>query len=185
MKIVATSLPEVLVLHPTVYCDERGTFRETYRADRYRHAGLEVGFVQDNVSTSRPGVLRGLHLQHPGGQGKLITVLRGRILDVAVDVRRGSPRFGAHVARVLDAEEGAQFWIPAGFAHGFCVLGQEPAIVHYKCTTPYQPQAEICVRFDDDAIGIAWPLDAPIVSTKDRNGRLLSEIPTMALPPMP
>jgi dTDP-4-dehydrorhamnose 3,5-epimerase len=182
VKVRPTRIPEVLHIEPTVFGDDRGFFVETYNRRRYAEAGVAPRFVQDNLSRSAPGILRGLHLQHPHGQGKLVSVLEGRVLDVAVDVRRGSPTFGQHVASELDARRKNQLWIPPGFAHGFCVLGDAPALFVYKCTDFYAPDCEITVRWDDPAIGIDWPVNAPVVSDKDRAGRTLAEIDESRLP---
>lgn len=182
MRVEATEIPDVLRIEPKVFGDARGFFLETYNAARYREAGVEAAFVQDNLSRSAPGILRGLHLQHPRGQGKLVSVLEGRVLDVAVDVRVGSPTFGRHVTEVLDAERKNQLWIPPGFAHGFCVLGDTPATFAYKCTELYSPSDELTVAWDDPDIGVDWPLAAPKLSDKDRAGRRLRDIPEAELP---
>lgn len=175
-------IPEVLHIEPRIFGDDRGFFVETYSQRRYEHAGIGATFVQDNVSRSGPQILRGLHLQHPHGQGKLVSVLEGRVFDVAVDVRRGSPTFGAHVSCELDAVRKNQLWIPAGFAHGFCVLGDSPALFVYKCTDFYDPDCELTLRWDDPALGIDWPVKTPVVSAKDRGGYLLAEIEESRLP---
>jgi len=182
VRITPTRIADVLHVEPKVFGDDRGFFLEMYNQRRYAEAGISGPFVQDNVSRSAPGILRGLHLQHPRGQGKLVSVLDGRVLDVAVDVRRGSPTFGEHVATELDAKRKNQLWIPPGFAHGFCVLGDIPALFVYKCTDFYAPEHELTVRWDDPAIGIEWPVRAPVVSEKDRAGRLLADIDPRRLP---
>ena len=181
MTITETVLPDVLLLEPRLFRDSRGHFAELYRADRYREAGIEEAFVQDNVSVSKRGVLRGLHLQHPHGQGKLVTVLAGSVFDVAVDVRRGSPTFGRWVGYDLSAENGRQLWIPPGFAHGFVVTGEE-AVFLYKCTALYAPGSELSVCWDDPALGIDWPVAEPVLSPKDAAAPLLVDIPPERLP---
>jgi dTDP-4-dehydrorhamnose 3,5-epimerase len=138
MNVTPTRLAEVLVVEPRVFRDARGAFFETWAAARYAKAGIPGPFVQDNISRSSRGVLRGLHLQHPHGQGKLVSALDGEVFDVAVDVRTSSPTFGQWVGVTLSRENGRQLWIPAGFAHGFCVLSEE-ATFHYKCTDAYHP----------------------------------------------
>jgi len=167
MKVRSTALPEVLLLEPQVHEDARGWLLEVWHRERHAALGLPHAFAQDNLVQSLPGVLRGLHLQHPEGQGKLVAVLAGVVLDVAVDVRVGSPRFGRHVAVRLAADERCQLWIPAGFAHGYCVLSERPALVSYKCSTPYRPEQEMALRWDDPELAIAWPLAAPLLSEKD------------------
>lgn len=182
MRVEATALPGVLVVEPRVFPDSRGRFLESWRADRYAAAGLPAHFVQDNVSVSRRGVLRGLHLQHPHGQGKLVTALRGAVWDVAVDVRRGSPTFGRWFGCELSGESARQLWIPPGFAHGFVVVSEEEATVLYKCTETYHPEAETTVRWDDPALRIEWPVDRPVLSEKDLAGMMLAEVPEERLP---
>ena len=174
MRVTATELPEVLLLEPRVFADERGAFFESYRAERYAELGVGGPFVQDNVSVSRRGVLRGLHLQNPRPQGKLVSVLRGAVLDVAVDVRVGSPTFGRVVARELSDANRHQMWIPPGFAHGF-VVTSEDAIFAYKCTDVYDAASELSVRWDDPALAIAWPVRDVIVSPKDADAPTLAE----------
>jgi dTDP-4-dehydrorhamnose 3,5-epimerase len=160
-------LPGVLVVEPVVHQDERGFFLETYHRDKYREGGLDAAFVQDNHSRSRRGTLRGLHAQRTRPQGKLVRAVHGRIFDVAVDIRRGSPTFAHWVGEELSAENFRQLWIPPGFAHGFCVLS-EVAEVEYKCTEAYVPEDEITIAWDDPRIGVRWPLDgAPNLSSRD------------------
>ena len=175
------ALPELTIYRPRVFADARGDFRELYRADRYQDAGLHATFVQDNLSRSAQGVLRGLHLQNPNQQGKLVTVLDGAVLDVAVDVRRGSPTFGRWAAVELTVENAVQLWIPPGFAHGFVVLSAR-ATFAYKCTTPYSPADELTVRWDDPALGIDWRVRSPVLSDKDAAAPTLAEIPPERLP---
>ncbi len=185
MRVLLTSLPGVLVIEPRVFGDTRGYFLETWQAARYADQGIPDRFVQDNQSLSRRGVLRGLHIQHPHAQGKLISVVAGEVFDVAVDVRRGSPTFGRWTGWVLSGESHRQLWIPAGFAHGFLVLSEE-ALFSYKCTDYYHPEHEFSVLWDDPAIGIHWPLkEAPLLSEKDRAAPPLSAIPPERLPGYP
>lgn len=174
--------PELLLIEPRVHRDERGSFRELYHEDRYRAAGLDARFVQDNLSESRCGVLRGLHLQHPRAQGKLVTVLEGSVYDVAVDVRVGSPNFGRWAATELTAERGRQLWVPPGFAHGFLVTSDR-AVFAYKCTEPYSADDELTLRWDDPALAIDWPTASPILSPKDASAPRLSELDAGRLPP--
>jgi len=178
MNVVAFDLPEVLVIEPKVYGDSRGFFFEAFRTDRYAAHGLPAAFVQDNISRSAQGVLRGLHLQNPKSQGKLVSVLRGRVLDVAVDVRLGSPTFGKHVAVELNDENRRQLWVPRGFAHGFLVLS-ESADLFYKCDEYYSPADEIAVRWNDPVIGIAWGVDSPTLSARDAGAPLLADVPNL------
>ena len=174
MKVTPTELPGVLLVEPLVFGDARGFFVETFHVERYAAAGIREPFVQDNLSRSVQHTLRGLHFQEPRPQGKLVQVLRGAVWDVAVDVRRGSPTFGAWFGMELSDENRRQLWIPPGFAHGFCVLS-EVADFFYKCTEFYAPDAERCVRWDDPALDIRWPVRSPVLSKKDRSAPLLSE----------
>lgn len=166
MNVIRTEIPDVLVIEPTVHRDPRGYFLETWHAGRYAEAGLPSAWAQDNVSRSTKGVLRGLHIQNPRPQGKLVTVLYGTVWDVAVDIRRGSPTFGRWTAAELGGDTLRQFWVPAGCAHGFVVLSDD-VIFGYKCTDRYDRDAEFGVRWDDPDIGIEWPVSAPLLSEKD------------------
>jgi dTDP-4-dehydrorhamnose 3,5-epimerase len=181
MQVLPTEIPGVLEVLPAVFGDSRGFFLETYHRARYAEHGIDVTFAQDNASRSAAGILRGLHIQNPHAQGKLVWVLEGEVLDVAVDVRVGSPTFGKHVARSLDARRKNQLWIPPGFAHGFCV-SEGPALFVYKCTELYHPESEFTVRWDDPDLGIEWPLAAPSLSDKDKNGARLRDIDERRLP---
>ena len=182
MRSTPTALPEVLLIEPRVVGDARGWFMEAWNGARYAEHGITTAFVQDNVSCSGHGVLRGLHLQHPGGQGKLLTVLDGAIWDVAVDVRRGSPRFGTWVGMELSAANRRQLYIPEGFAHGFVVVG-ERALVAYKVTAPYRADAELAIRWDDPALAIAWPVDGtPLLSPRDAAAPRLADVDPARLP---
>ena len=171
-----TKLEGVLVLEPRVFADERGAFVETWNAERYAALGIEGPFVQDNVSVSKRGVVRGLHFQNPNPQGKLVSVLHGAVYDVAVDLRVGSETFGEWVGVELSAENGRQMWIPEGFAHGFQALA-DGTVFSYKCTAYYSPADERSLRWDDPALGIAWPLAEPIVSAKDAAAPVLMGLP--------
>lgn len=176
MKITSLALDGLLLIEPTVYGDARGYFLESYNARRYREAGVMDDFVQINRSRSRKGVLRGLHLQNPHAQAKLVSVIVGEVFDVAVDLRPGSRTFGQWIGERLSEENMRQLYLPAGFAHGFAVLSDE-AIFSYACSEFYAPEAEIGVRFDDPDIGIDWPIERPILSEKDRAHPYLREIP--------
>lgn len=181
MTIESAALPGLLVVDPVIRADERGSFHESWQLERYTAWGLPRRWVQDNVSHSMHGVLRGLHFQHPGGQGKLVSVLYGEILDVAVDVRRGSPHFGRGASVALSRANGRQLYVPAGFAHGFVVLS-DVATVHYKCTEYYRPESEHVLRWDDPALDLDWPIAAPVLSAKDAAGRRLEEFGPEELP---
>jgi len=181
VRVVETELPGVLLIQPKVFDDERGFFMETWHGPRYAESGVDEQFMQDNMSMSSKWVLRGLHLQNPRQQGKLVYVPRGEIFDVAVDVRVGSPTFGKWVGHHLSSRNREQLWIPAGFAHGFVVTAPR-ALFAYKCTDIYAPESELTVRWNDPALGIEWPVKDPIVSDKDRAAPLLSEIDRDRLP---
>lgn len=176
MKICSLSLDGLLLIEPKVFGDARGYFLETFNQARYRAAGIEQEFVQTNQSRSKKGVLRGLHLQNPNAQAKLVSVIVGEVFDVAVDLRPASRTFGQWIGERLSQENHRQLFIPAGFAHGFLVLSDE-AIFSYACSAPYSPEAEIGIRYDDPDIGIAWPIECPILSEKDRAHPYLREIP--------
>lgn len=174
MNIETTPLAGLLLITPDVHGDERGFFQETWNLRRYTDAGLDRHFVQDNLSRSRKGILRGLHFQNPGAQGKLVYVLEGEVFDVAVDVRADSPTFGQWYGVTLSAENHRQLFVPEGFAHGFCVTS-ETALFAYKCTDFYNPKAEFSLLWNDPDIGIEWPITNPELSEKDRNGQPLSD----------
>jgi dTDP-4-dehydrorhamnose 3,5-epimerase len=177
MKVIATELPEVLLIEPRVFGDPRGFFMETYQEAHYREAGILERFVQDNHSRSQRGVLRGLHYQLVQPQGKLVWVTRGQVFDVAVDIRRGSPTFGRWKGGILDDSNHHQLYIPPGFAHGFCVLSEE-ADFFYKCTDYYNPQSENGILWNDPDIGIEWPVQEVMLSDKDaRLPRLAQQAP--------
>ena len=164
MKVIETTLPGVIVIEPKVFGDQRGFFQETYHAQRYREAGLDVTFVQDNHSRSRRGVLRGLHYQMIQMQGKLVSVTRGEVFDVAVDIRKGSATFGQWYGTHLNDENHRQMYVPPGYAHGFCVLSETVDFI-YKCTDYYHPQSEKGVLWNDPEIGIEWPISIDEVIT--------------------
>lgn len=172
MKVTQTKLEGVKIIELTVHGDKRGFFVERFNEKKFKEAGLPTVFAQDNHSRSSPGVLRGLHFQHSPPQGKLVGAVRGRIWDVAVDVRPNSPTFGEHVGVELSDENGTLLWVPAGFAHGFCVLGEELADVMYKVTETYHAPGEMGLLYNDPALNIPWPIKNPIVS--DRDTKLLS-----------
>jgi len=177
-----TAIPGVLLFTPKVFGDDRGFFQQMYHAREYAAAGLDAEFVQDNLSRSCRDTVRGLHYQLAHPQGKLVCVLRGAVLDVAVDIRRGSPTFGQIVVAELSEENRRQFFIPAGFAHGFRVLS-DTADFYYKCTDFFTPGDEYGVRWNDPALGIPWgEVAAPVVSPKDQATPLLAEVPPEHLP---
>ena len=182
MNVRETDLPGVLLIEPRVFGDERGWFCESWQRDRYAEAGIEGAFVQDNQSYSGRGILRGLHIQHPFSQGKLVQVIHGEVFDVAVDARRGSPHFGRWIGAYLNGENKHQLWVPKGFLHGYLVLS-ETALFSYKCTELYHPETDLSVRWDDPDIGIDWPQTVePRLSEKDRNAMLLRAVPDDRLP---
>lgn len=176
MRVHELSLPGVKLLSPAVHRDGRGWFAEQYRRDDYRRwLGVDADFVQGNLSQSGQDVLRGLHLQLRQPQGKLVCVLQGRIQDVVVDVRIGSPSFGRFLSVELEGSDLRQLWVPPGFAHGFAVLSGQ-ALVSYQCTRYYDPGDEVCLRWDDPELGVAWQVDRPILSPRDADGLSLREL---------
>ena len=175
MRVMPTDLPGVVIIEPDVHRDGRGFFLEAYRADRYREHGIAGPFVQDNHSRSVARTLRGLHLQLKRPQGKLIRVIEGEVVDVAVDVRRGSPTFGRWVSVELTADNFRQCYVPPGFAHGFCVLSAI-AQLEYKCTDVYDPASEIGIAWNDPGIGIRWPVSDPILSPRDSRHPTIAEL---------
>jgi dTDP-4-dehydrorhamnose 3,5-epimerase len=166
LQVISQSIPEVKLVIPDVFGDSRGFFQETYKAEAYRAAGIGVTFIQDNWSRSVKGTLRGLHYQLPNPQDKLVWVVKGEIYDVAVDVRLGSPTFGKWVAAILSETNHHQFFVPAGFAHGFCVLSDEVDFM-YKCSAAYSPKDEKGILWSDPDLAIPWPVSAPILSKRD------------------
>ncbi|TAN08366.1 MAG: dTDP-4-dehydrorhamnose 3,5-epimerase [Rhodanobacteraceae bacterium] len=181
LKRIDTDLAGVCVIEPVVHGDARGYFFESFHAGKYQSIGIDAHFVQSNVSRSAQGVLRGLHYQWPHPQGKLVSVLEGEVYDVAVDIRRGSPSFGRWAAAMLTADNHRQLWIPEGFAHGFCVVSGAATFM-YQCTALYDPAADAGVRWNDAAIGIDWPVAAPLLSAKDETAPYLAEVPADRLP---
>jgi dTDP-4-dehydrorhamnose 3,5-epimerase len=175
MKVLETAIPGMLIIEPKVLGDSRGFFLELFQEQRYTQSGIGHRFVQDNLSRSAQGVLRGLHFQNPKPQGKLVTVLRGCVLDVTVDVRAGSPTFGRQVAVELNEDNHRQVWIPRGLAHGF-VVRSESADFFYKCDELYSPADELVVRWNDPELGIDWGEAAPLVSKRDAEGRTLAQL---------
>lgn len=181
MNMIETELPGVLIMEPEVFGDVRGFFLETWSQARFREAGITADFVQDNLSYSPRGVLRGLHFQNPNAQSKLVYVLQGEVFDVAVDIRFGSPTFGHWIGVTLSADNKRQFYVPAGFAHGFCVTS-EAAMFAYKCTDSYNPVAESSILWNDPDIGIDWPIVTPVLSEKDKEAVRLKNMPPDRLP---
>jgi len=181
VRTIETGLPGLLVVEPKVHGDARGFFMETWHASRYREAGLPDRFVQSNLSRSGPGVIRGLHFQYPEPQGKLVYVLEGRVFDVAVDIRTDSPTFRQWAGVELSAENHRQLYVPEGFAHGFCVLG-EGALLAYLCTAEYRAEYDAAIAWDDPDLGIRWPSADGKVSDKDARAPRLADIPSHALP---
>lgn len=179
MQIIETSIPDLVILEPKVFGDERGFFLESWNADVFADLGLDLTFVQDNHSRSAKGVLRGMHFQNPDPQGKLVRVVAGAVWDVAVDLRRSSPTFGRWEGVELSAENKRLFWVPPGFAHGFLTLRDDTDFL-YKCTSNYLPANEHSLLWNDPVLDIFWPLDGiePQLSAKDKAGRPLSEIQT-------
>jgi dTDP-4-dehydrorhamnose 3,5-epimerase len=181
MKVIRTELEEVLILEPNSFSDKRGYFMETYHRERYEQLGIRTSFVQDNLSYSVKGTLRGLHYQYPHSQAKLVQVIRGEVFDVAVDIRLKSRSFGKWVSVVLSEENKRQLYVPEGFAHGFCVLS-DGALVHYKCTDFYSPESEVGVLWSDHKLQISWPVKTPVISEKDNSYPLLADVPKSRLP---
>jgi dTDP-4-dehydrorhamnose 3,5-epimerase len=180
MKILTCDIAGLLVIEPEVFGDNRGYFLESWNRQRYAEAGVDADFVQDNLSFSRQGILRGLHFQNPNPQSKLMQVLQGEVFDVAVDIRRSSPTFGRWYGIRLSAENRRQFYVPAGFAHGFAVLSRT-ALFHYKCNAYYSPKDEMAIRWDDPDVGIPWPVADPRLSEKDAKGARLRDVPAERL----
>ncbi|MFY9642712.1 MAG: dTDP-4-dehydrorhamnose 3,5-epimerase [Rhodomicrobium sp.] len=175
MRTTEGRLSGIKIIEPALFADARGYFLETFNSGTYRQAGIGSDFVQDNLSVSRRGVLRGLHLQNPAQQGKLVMAMAGDVVDVAVDVRLGSPTFGEYESFALDGSTHRQLWIPRGFAHGFIVLSDEATFL-YKCDAPYDRGSEIGIRWNDPDIAIDWGVKEPILSDKDATAPLLREL---------
>ena len=181
MNVISAELENVLIIEPQAFGDDRGFFMEIFQKQRYRAAGIEPEFVQDNISHSMRNTLRGLHYQHPHDQAKLVQVLQGEVYDVAVDIRQGSPTFGRWVGVNLSAENRRQFFLPAGFAHGFCVLSTT-ALFLYKCSDFYAPEAEGGICWNDPDLDISWPVKTPILSERDSGFSPLRQVPAHRLP---
>lgn len=181
MNCIETGISGLLIIEPEVYGDERGFFMETWHSGRYADAGLPEHFVQSNVSRSTAGVVRGLHYQYPNPQGKLIQVLEGKIFDVAVDIRSDSPTFREWVGVELSDRSHRQLYVPEGFAHGFCVLGQA-ATISYLCTRVFSAEADAAIAWDDPDIGVEWPIQPASLSARDSSAPRLAEIPIDCLP---
>ena len=175
MTVIPTPLAGLLLIEPKIFGDSRGFFFETWHRQRYRDLGIDADFVQDNLSFSRRGILRGLHYQKPASQGKLVMVLQGEVFDVAVDLRRSSHTFGQWHGVKLSAENKHQFYVPPGFAHGFGVVS-ETALFHYKCTEFYSPKDEQAIRWNDPDLKIPWPIADPILSAKDAQAPFLKDV---------
>lgn len=175
MNVIKTKIKDLLIIEPKVFGDDRGFFYETFQKERYRAVGIDVDFVQDNRSRSTKGVLRGLHFQKTKPQGKLVTVTDGEVFDVAVDLRRDSETFGQHEAIILTGSNKRQFYVPPGFAHGFCVLS-DTADFQYKCTDYYDLSDECGLLWNDPVLQIQWPLSNPLLSDKDMNQPMFSQI---------
>ncbi len=181
LSFIETELPGAMIIEPAVFNDSRGFFLETYHYNKYSENGLDAGFVQDNHSHSVKDTLRGLHYQLRHPQGKLLYMIRGEIFDVAVDIRKGSPSFGKWVSVILSSENKKQFYVPPGFAHGFCVLSEEADVI-YKCTDFYKPDDEYGIIWNDPEIGIEWPVIDPVLSEKDGKYQTLKNIIVDNLP---
>lgn len=181
MEVTELELPGLRLVVLDVHADQRGAFTEMFHARRYAEFGMNTDFVQDNMSRSSRGVLRGLHLQHPHGQAKLVQVIEGDVFDVAVDVRVGSPTFAQWVGIELSSRNPRQLYVPVGFAHGFCTLS-ESAVLTYKCTDYYAPDAEATISWKDPDIGIQWPMSSPILSAKDAAAKPLAAFEAARLP---
>jgi dTDP-4-dehydrorhamnose 3,5-epimerase len=181
MRVLKASLKGVLILEPDFFEDDRGFFLETFHRKRYKEEGVDSDFVQDNLSFSKRGVIRGLHYQYPHAQAKLVHVIKGEVLDVAVDIRRGSPTFGEWTSVMISDQNKRQVYIPEGFAHGFCVLS-DTAFLSYKCSSFYDPDSEGGVLWSDPDLAIDWPVAQPILSEKDGRYCCLKDIAHDRLP---
>ncbi len=180
MQVIKTDIPDVKIIEPRVFGDDRGFFLETFRNDWFKKECADVDFVQDNHSKSKQGILRGLHYQLEHTQGKLVRVVSGEVFDVAVDMRKNSPTFGKWVGVTLSAENKRQLWVPAGFAHGFYVTSESAEFV-YKCTDYYHPESEVSLKYNDPTVAVKWPLVnnvAPSLSAKDEDGLAFEDAPT-------
>ena len=181
MKVLSTDLPEVLLIEPDVYKDQRGLFMELFNSNRYREFGIKESFVQDNYSVSCENTLRGLHYQLAKPQGKLVQVIEGEVFDVAVDIRHGSPNFGKCAGVILSDKNNYQYYVPPGFAHGFCVMSETVRFI-YKCTEHYDPADELGIYWDDEELAIDWPVTNPLLSDRDRQLPKLKNVLAANLP---
>jgi dTDP-4-dehydrorhamnose 3,5-epimerase len=178
MKIIPTEIPDVCIIKPRVFTDDRGYFFESYNREKFLESALDLNFIQDNESRSMKGVLRGLHFQqYPSAQGKLVRVMRGAVLDVAVDIRKKSPTYGKWVSIVLTGDNKYMYWIPEGFAHGFLTL-EDDTVFFYKCTNVYNKASEGSIRWNDPDLNINWGTDNPILSDKDKIAPLFKDLNT-------
>jgi dTDP-4-dehydrorhamnose 3,5-epimerase len=180
MKVIETTIPDVKIIEPKIFGDDRGFFLETFRDDWFKENIADVTFIQDNHSKSTQGILRGMHYQLEQAQGKLVRVTAGEVYDVAIDMRKNSPSYGQWFGTLLSADNKRQLWVPAGFAHGFYVTSESSEFV-YKCTDYYAPQHEVSVKWDDPALAINWPVPPntkPSLSEKDENGLLFKDAPS-------
>lgn len=181
MKIIETAIPDIKIIEPQIFGDERGFFMETFRDDWFKDNIADISFVQENHSKSTHGILRGLHYQREHIQGKLVRVISGKVYDVAVDIRKSSSTYGQHVGVVLSADNKRQLWVPAGFAHGFYVMSESAEFV-YKCTDYYHPQSEVSLKWNDQSLNINWPLlngKSPQLSQKDKDGLAFGDAPSL------
>jgi len=181
MKVQPAAIDGVIIIDPVVFSDRRGSFWESYQSEKYKTAGIAANFVQDNISISNQGTLRGLHFQHPTDQAKLVQVIFGEVFDVAVDIRKKSPTFGQWTAVMLSGDNRRQFYIPKGFAHGFFVISKS-AVFSYKCSDFYAPESEGGILWSDPDIGINWPVSTPLLSEKDMAYPCLKDVPKDRLP---
>jgi dTDP-4-dehydrorhamnose 3,5-epimerase len=176
MEKIPTDIPDVFIIRPDVYEDQRGYFFESYNKTKFASLGLDYDFLQDNQSLSEKGVLRGLHFQrHPHEQGKLVRVIKGAVMDVAVDIRKNSPYFGKHISCILTEQNKLMLWVPPGFAHGFLTL-EDYTIFSYKCTKQYNKESESIIRYNDPELKINWNIDCPTMSERDKNAHFFKEI---------
>jgi len=181
MKIIETDIQGVLIIEPDAFGDKRGFFMESWQKERYCNAGITSNFVQDNISFSTSGILRGLHFQFENAQAKLVQVVKGEVYDVAVDIRYGSPTFGKYVSVRLSGDNKKQLFVPEGFAHGFCVLSEEAFFI-YKCSNYYAPESEAGILWSDPDIAIDWPVNKPFLSEKDTKYPCLKDMSEKVLP---
>ena len=178
MELIKTEIADVVILKPRIFYDDRGCFFETYNEQTFAELGITTKFVQDNQSVSKKGVLRGIHFQNPPyAQAKLVRVIKGKVIDYAVDIRKGSPTYGKYVSAELSAENSCMFYIPEGFAHAFLAL-EDDTVFFYKCSNFYNKSSEGCIRWNDPTLNIRWQIESPIVSEKDGSGELFADFQT-------